>query len=143
MVLVIKEKSSFKPLIKKTLALLVLVGMFWAYYHHMSSEFQAKNEKIAKELEKSKNKKMAQLALTKKLEKLIYNEAESCVDIIGQEKIQSIKIEKDKLYIVCDWDTDIEPLFIRYGVMALVKSTPQNIKIAIDLKFIVESNYEA
>jgi len=26
--------------------------------------------------------------------------------------------------------------------MALVRSTPENIKIAIDLKFIVESNYE-
>ena len=81
--------------------------------------------------------------MTKKIEKLIIKEAESCVELIGQSKIQSIQIVKDKISIVCDWDSNIEPVFIRYGVMALVKSTPENIKISIDLKFIVESNYEA
>ncbi len=142
MVLIIKEKNRLRQIIKKVVTFSLLVAMFWAYYLHMSNQFQEKNNQIAKELERTKNLKATKIALTKKLEKLIYKEAEGCVDLIGQEKIQSIKIIKDKLYIVCDWDTDIEPLFIRYGVMALVKSTPENIKIAIDLKFIVESNYE-
>lgn len=142
MVLIIKEKSKFKPIIKKVILFGILTAMFWAYYLHMSKEFQDINNKMAKELAHTKDLQAKKIALTKKLEKLIYKEAESCVELIGQEKIQSVKIVKDKLYIVCDWDTDIEPLFIRYGVMALVKSTPENIKIAVDLKFIVESNYE-
>jgi hypothetical protein len=76
------------------------------------------------------------------VERVIYKEAERCVDLISQQKVQSIEIKKGKLIIVCDWDTDIEPLFVRYGVMALIKSTPENIKISVDIKFIVESNYE-
>ena len=79
----------------------------------------------------------------RKISRLVYKEAESCVELIGQEKVQSIKIIKNRLVIVCDWDTDIEGLFVRYGVMALVKSTPENIKIAIELKFIIESRYES
>ncbi len=143
MVLIIKEKHKTKELIRKVLAYVFLIGMFTLYYFHMSNQFIEDNEKLAKELQKNKALQASKIELHKKVEKLIYKEAESCVDLIGQEKIQSIKIVKDKLYIVCDWDTDIEPLFIRYGVMALVKSTPENIKVAIDLKFIVESNYEA
>lgn len=109
----------------------------------MSQQFQENNEKISKELAANKKLLADKISISKKVEKLIYSEAESCVDLIGQSKIQSVQIVKDKLHIVCDWDTDIEPLFIRYGIMALVKSTPQNIKISIDLKFIVESQYEA
>ena len=50
---------------------------------------------------------------------------------------------KDKLYLVCDFNTDIEPLLIRYGVGAMIKNSNQNIKIAIDLKTIVENKYES
>jgi hypothetical protein len=143
MVLIIKEKKKTKQIIRKVLSYGFLIGMFSGYYFYMSNQFLEDNEKLAKELKKNQELQASKLELHKKVEKVIYKEAESCVDLIGQEKIQSIKIVKDKLYIVCDWDTDIEPLFIRYGVMALVKSTPENIKVAIDLKFIVESNYEA
>jgi hypothetical protein len=143
MVLIIKEKNKTKQIIRKVLSYGFLIGMFTLYYFHMSNQFIEDNEKLSKELKKNQDLQASKLELNKNVEKVIYKEAESCVDLIGQEKIQSIKIVKDKLYIICDWDTDIEPLFIRYGVMALVRSTPENIKIAIDLKFIVESNYEA
>ena len=43
---------------------------------------------------------------------------------------------------VCDFDTDIEPLLVRYGIQAMIRQNAQDIKIAIDLKFIVESRYE-
>ena len=76
------------------------------------------------------------------LEKLIYKEAEKVVDLLDQTNIISIKVVNKKLYIVCDYDTDIEPLLVRYGVNAMIKQSAQNIKIAIDLKFIVESRYE-
>lgn len=143
MVLIIKEKTKYKSIIRKVLSYGSLVLMFTLYYFYMSDQFAKQNTKLSKELEANKKLIASKIELTKNVEKVIYQEAENCVDLIGQEKIQSVKIVKDKLYIVCDWDTDIEPLFIRYGIMALVKSTPENIKIAIDLQFIVESNYEA
>jgi ABC-type maltose transport system permease subunit len=141
MILIVKEKNK-KAFIRKTLSYVALIIMFSLYYLHMSSEFQAKNEELAKELSAKNEKLNNKKQLTKKVEKVIYKEAERCVELIGQEKIQSIEVKKGKLIIVCDWDTEIEPLFVRYGVMALIKSTPENIKISVDLKFIVESNYE-
>jgi len=142
MILIVKGKS-YKNLIRKVIAMILLVTMFSFYYIHMSNKFQEEKIKLENELllknEIIENKKK----LKTKVNRIVYNEAEQIVDLIGQKHIQSIKIKNDRLIIVCDWDTDIEPLFIRYGVMALVKSTPQNIKIAIELKFIVESRYEA
>jgi hypothetical protein len=141
MILIVKGKS-YKNLIRKVIAMILLVTMFSFYYIHMSNKFQEEKIKLENELllknEIIENKKK----LKTKVNRIVYNEAEQIVDLIGQKHIQSIKIKNDRLIIVCDWDTDIEPLFIRYGVMALVKSTPQNIKIAIELKFIVESRYE-
>lgn len=142
MILIVKGKDK-KAFIRKSLSYIALIIMFSLYYLHMSNEFQEKNEKLERELQVKNEVLNKKYELTRKVEKVIYKEAERCVDLIGQEKVQSIKVENGKLLVVCDWDTDIEPLFIRYGVMALIKSTPENIKISIDLKFIVESNYEA
>jgi len=142
MILIVKGKS-YKDIIRKVSAMTFLILMFFFYYEHMSEKFQVENKKLENELfvknEIIKNNKKVK----QKVSRIVYKEAEQIVDLIGQEHIQSIKIINDRLILVCDWDTNIEPLFIRYGVMALVKSTPQNIKIAIELKFIVESRYEA
>ena len=141
MVLIVKGKS-YKSLLRKTLSMVLLVAMFSFYYIHMSNKFQEDKLKLQTELQ-AKNKIITNKKnLKSKIERLIYKEAENSVELIGQEHVQEVKIIKNKLVIICDWDTDIEPLFIRYGVIALVKSTPENIKIAIDLKFIVESKYE-
>ncbi|MCK5293433.1 MAG: hypothetical protein KAJ49_02190 [Arcobacteraceae bacterium] len=141
MILIVKG-TNYKSLIRKVLSFVALVVMFSLYYNHMSSEFKSQNDKLAKELKEKTDKLKKKFDLTKKVERIIYKEAEKCVDLIGQERIKSIKIDKDRLIIICDWDTDIEVLFVRYGVLALVKSTPEDIKIKIDLKFIVESIYE-
>ena len=142
MILIVKGKS-YKDIIRKVLAMTFLIVMFFFYYEHMSNRFMQENIKLENELfvknEIIKNNKKVK----QKVSRIIYKEAEQIVDLIGQKHIQSIKIVKNRLIIICDYDTNIEPLFIRYGVMALVKSTPQNIKIAIELKFIVESRYEA
>ncbi|HIP56386.1 MAG TPA: hypothetical protein EYG97_05105 [Arcobacter sp.] len=141
MILIVKEKN-YKAMIRKVLAFSALVIMFSIYYDHMSTQFKEQNDALEKKLQEETAKLKKKYNLTKKVERLIYKEAEECVELLGQEKIQSIKIVKDKLYIVCDWNTNTEPLFVRYGVLALVKSTPENVKIAISLKFIVESKYE-
>jgi len=142
MVLIVKGKS-YKSLIRKTLSILALIIIFVYYYNHMSNKFKEQNVQLQKELKIKKELLTNKKNLKRKVNRIVYKEAEDVVELIGQEKIQSIKIIKDRLILVCDWDTNIEPLFVRYGVMALVKSTPENIKIAIELKFIVESRYES
>jgi len=142
MVLIVKGNSP-KALIRKVLSIIALVVMFYFYFVHMSDKFKEDNRVLEEKL-KLKTELLAKKISTKiKVQRLIYKEAEQSVDLLGQENIQSVKIIKDRLVIVCDWDTDIEPLFVRYGVLALVKSTPENIRIAIELKFIVESKYES
>ena len=138
--IIVVDGKSYKKLALKAFSYLGLLLMFYFYYNHMSDRFKNTNEALVKKLDiKSENK---QKLLSKTLEKLIYKESETIVDLLGQNKIQSIKIVEDKLYIVCDFNTDIEPLIIRYGVNSMIKQTAANIKIAINLKFIVESRYE-
>jgi len=141
MVLIVKGKN-YKSIIRKTLSVFALIFMFSFYYLHMSNKFKEENTKLENALEVKNKLLLDKKNINRKVSRIIYNEAEEIVLLLGQEKIQSIKIIKDKLVLVCDWDTNIEALFIRYGVLALVKSTTQNIKIAIELKFIVESRYE-
>jgi len=141
MILIVKEKT-YKNYMKKGVVYVFLLAMFTWYYNHMSSEFQQMNTKLESQLAQKTKILNNKTNVTKKVEKIIYKEAERCVELLGQEKIRSVKIKDDRLIIVCDFNTDVEPLFIRYGIMALVKSTHEDIRISIDLKFIVESNYE-
>jgi hypothetical protein len=142
MVLLVKEKN-YRTITKKVLSSVFLVSMFYFYYIHMSDKFKEDNNKLKLKLNETKELLSRKRNLKSKVERIIYKEAENSVELLGQDKIQEVKIVKNRLIIICDWDTNIEPLFIRYGVIALIKSTPENIKIAIDLKFIVESKYEA
>ena len=142
MVFIVKNsKSNF---LQKFIGIGFLFGILVWYYFHMQNYYKNELNKLAKKTQviNKKNLKKEKRILAKKLERLIYKEAETCVELIGQKKIQDVRIENGYLIIVTDWDADIEPIFVRYGVLALVKSTPLNKKIAIDLKYLVESRYE-
>ncbi len=140
MIVIIKGKNR-NQLIIKAFSMLSLLGMFYLYYGHMSSKFQEQNEQLLSKLDiKLENKKQD---FSKKLEKLIYKEAVIVVDLLDQKHIESIAVVKDKLLIVCDYNTNIEPVLIRYGVKALIKNTSKNIKIALDLNTVVENKYES
>ena len=140
MIVIVKGKNT-KQLIIKALSMLSLVVMFYLYYGHMSEKFAKQNQDLVNKLNtKTENKK---IDVSKQLEKTIYKEAVVVVDLLEQRHIQSIKVVKDKLLIICDYNTDIEPILIRYGVKALVKNTSRNIKIALDLRTIVENKYES
>ena len=140
MIIIVEGKRN-KQLLIKALSMLSLVFMFWLYYGHMSDKFKAQNDQLLTKLELKKEKIITNKQYN--LEKTIYKESVVIVDLIGQEHIQSIKIIKDRLLIVCDFNTDIEPLLVRYGVNAMVKNTATNIKLALDLKLIVENKYES
>ena len=139
MILVIKG-IDYRRLALKALSFFGLIVMFYIYYNHMSEKFQAMNETLVKKLDIKGDKK--KYSLSRVLEKLIFKEAEMAIDLLGQSHIRNIKIVEKKLFIVCDYDTDIEPLLVRYGANAMMKQSIEDIKIAIDLKFIVENRYE-
>lgn len=141
--LIIVQNQNKKRVITKTVAVLSLLTMFWLYYQHMSSKFQEQNIKLTTELEIKKEIERKTNSKSVKLENLIYNEAVLITKLINQKNIQSIQIIKDKLLITCDFGTDIEPVMIRYGVGAMLKSTDVDIKLALDIKTIVENKYES
>lgn len=139
--IIIIEGSKYKQLIIKAVSMLSLVIMFGLYYQHMSDKFSQQNNDLMETVVDKEQKKVD--SKTVKIEKTIYKESVTIVNLIDQKKVQSIKIIKDRLLIICDYDTDIEPVIVRYGVAAMVKNTSKNIKIAIDLRTIVENKYES
>jgi len=141
--LIIVQNQNNKRVLVKTIAVLSLFTMFWLYYQHMSSKFQEENMKLATELITKKEIEKKLNSKTVKLENLLYKEAVLITKLINQKNIQSIQIVKDKLLIICDFGTNMEPVMIRYGVNAMLKSTDTDIKIALDIRTIVENKYES
>jgi len=142
MIILVKNRNTKRTAIK-ALSVLSLFIIFYLYYNHMSSKFQEQNQLLATKLEIKEEIERKLNDKSIKLEETIYKEAIVIVKLLEQKHVQSVKIVKDKLLIVCDFSTNIEPLLIRYGVNALVKHTKTNIKLALDLKTIVENKYEA
>ena len=141
MIIIVKNRDT-KRLAFKYLAVFSLFAMFYLYYNHMSSKFAAQNELLSKKLKIKEETEQKLHSKSIKIENTIYKEALTIVKLLGQQHVQSVKVVKDKLLIVCDFTTDIEPVMIRYGVNAMVKHTKTNIKLALDLKMIVENKYE-
>jgi hypothetical protein len=141
MIVAVKTNSKKRALIK-LLSIGAVIVMFTAYYFHMSDEY-AKQEKLESQ------KKLEQLKLeeekqkSKKLERIIYREIETAVDLIGQRKVIDVKLISNRALIVVDPDTNLDALKVRYGSAALIKKGLKDTKIAIDLKYIIESKYNA
>ncbi|RXJ91132.1 hypothetical protein CRV01_02315 [Arcobacter sp. CECT 8983] len=137
MIVAVKTNNKKRLLIKVASAIAVVV-MFIAYYFHMSNEF-AMQQKKEQEQKLKAIEIDNQKAMQKKLERIIYREVETAVDLIGQRNIQDVKIISDKVLILADVGTNLEALKVRYGSTALIKKDLKNIKIAIDLKYVIES----
>ncbi len=137
MIVAVKTKNK-KRLAIKVFAFMCLILMFFAYYIHMSNEMKEQQKKEAEKkakLLKIKEKKDR----NKKLERIIYREVETAVDLIGQRKVIDVKLISNKALIVVDPDTNLEALKVRYGSAALIKKDLKDTKIALDLKYIIES----
>lgn len=139
MIVAVKTNNK-KRLIIKLASLLAVVVMFIVYYFYMSNEFTSKEDKNSEQKIQTINKN-AKLEKAKKLERIIYREIETAVDLIEQRNILDVKIISNRALIVVDPDTNLDALKVRYGSMALIKKGIKNIKIAIDLKYIIESKY--
>lgn len=91
-------------------------------------------EKEEKEIAKEKEAKQK-----KEIEEAILNEIEKAIDLIGRENIQNAKIIEDKIIFICEPSTNLEPLIVRYGAMALIKKNLNETIIAVDINFILKS----
>jgi hypothetical protein len=135
------KNSNKKRVFIKTLSFIAVIGMFIAYYFHMSEQFAKKQEKeAATKLQMIKQNKKVQKS--KRLERIIYREIETAVDLMDQRNINSVRIISNKAIIEVDLNTNLDALKVRYGSMALIKKGIKDIKIAIDLKYIIENKYD-
>ena len=142
MIIVVKNRNT-KRLAIKSLAVFSLFAIFYLYYNHMSNKFAKQNQVLSTKLEIKEEVERKLNDKSVKIENTIYKEALTLVKLLGQKHVQSVKVVKEQLLIICDFTTDIEPVLIRYGANAMVKHTKTNIKIALDLKTIVENKYES
>lgn len=141
--MIVAVKRNKKQKFIKIISLAILVAMFAAYYVYMSKEFEQK-QKIELETKKAEKLKIEkQKEYKRNLEIAILTEIEKAVDLIGQKYIQHVKIIENKVVIICEPKTNLDALKVRYGSMALIKNTLNEIIIAIDVKYIVESRLNA
>ena len=137
--MIVAVKRNKKQKLIKIISLLVVVGMFAGYYFYMSNEF-AQQEKQKQELQKAKKIQLDKKKKAKKnAERALILEIEKAVDLIGQEYINHVKIIENKVVIICEPKTNLDALTVRYGTMALIKNTLNEIIIAIDVNYILES----
>jgi len=132
------KNSGPRNYMMKIISVVALVTMFTAYYFHMSSEFSSSSESSNSSPQNIDEMKKED---SKLVEKLIFREVETAVDLVGQQYIQDVKIVKNKILLVCDTNTNLDALKVRYGTLALIKNDLNNIKIVIDIKYIIESKY--
>ena len=141
--MIVAVKRNKKQKIVKFISLLALGCILGSYYYYTSKTFAEQQQveledKKAQKLEEEKQEK------TKKdIERAMLVEVEKAVDLVGQENIKHVKIIENKVVIVCDVNTNLDALLVRYGVMAFVKKTLNEIIIAVDIDFILKSRLNA
>ena len=145
--MIVAVKRNKKRTLLKVIILLSLVAMSGAYYFHMNKNFEEQQQKeleSKQSLKLEKDKKEKEKEKEKKdIEKAILSEVEKAIDLVGQEHILHVKIIEDKLIIICEPATNLDALLVRYGAMALIKKTLNEIIIAVDINFILKSRLNA
>lgn len=140
--MIVAVKRNKKGYLIKIVSLLILIGISAAYYVHLEKKHQ---EEIKKELEAKQALQLQEEKREKKekekkeIETVLLSEIEKAVDLLGQENIRNVKIIEDKVIIICEPATNLEPLIVRYGAMAFIKKTLNEVVIAIDLNFLLKS----
>lgn len=140
--IVVVKRTDYKKLAIRVSSLLGVVVLFAIYYFYMGDFYKdfgtSPKEEVQNQNQELLNK---QEQKAKAIETIIYDEAMVATSLLGNENIQDIKIHNDRLLIVANPRIDLEPIMIRYGVLALVQNTKNDVKIAVDLASIVQSRY--
>lgn len=141
--MIVAVKRNKKRTLLKVVSLLVLAAMLVGYYFYMNKNFEEQQHKELESKQALKLEEEKKEKEKKEIEQTILSEVEKAIDLVGQEHIRHIKIIEDKLIIICEPATNLDALLVRYGAMALIKKTLNEIIIAVDINFILKSRLNA
>ncbi|QKF58375.1 hypothetical protein ACNSOO_00980 [Aliarcobacter lanthieri] len=141
MIVAVKKRKKNNSILKLLFIVLLCFGIVYLIYlneqkNTIKLELQKAQEEELKlvKIEKEKKEKEQQDA-----QRIILIEAEKVVDLIGQEYIEDVKIVKNKIVYIFKPNTNIDAITIRYGAMALVKRTFNEVVVVIDIEHILKS----
>lgn len=140
MIVAVKRNKSQKFL--KIIIVLLLVSSGAYYYNDYieTARINAEKQKLEEEQKRLlKAREEEQKKIKQEAQREILAEVEKAVNLIGQEYVRDVKLIKNKVVFVCEPDTNIDALVVRYGAMALIKKTFDEIVIVVDIDFILKN----
>lgn len=140
MIVAVKRNKSQKILKIIIVVLLVSGGAYYYNDYVETARINAEKQKLEEEQKRVlKAKEEEQEKIKQEAQREILTEVEKAVNLIGQEYVRDVKLIKNKVVFVCEPDTNIDALVVRYGAMALIKKTFDEIVIVVDIDFILKN----
>ncbi|MFY9072480.1 hypothetical protein [Aliarcobacter butzleri] len=140
MIVAVKRNKSQKILKIIIVVLLVSGGAYYYNDYVETARINAEKQKLEEEQKRVlKAKEEEQEKIKQEAQREILAEVEKAVNLIEQEYVRDIKLIKNKVVFVCEPDTNIDALVVRYGAMALIKKTFDEIVIVVDIDFILKN----
>ncbi|MFY4741889.1 hypothetical protein ACOTVT_00135 [Aliarcobacter butzleri] len=140
MIVAVKRNKSQKILKIIIVVLLVSGGAYYYNDYVETARINAEKQKLEEEQKRVlKAKEEEQEKIKQEAQREILAEVEKAVNLIAQEYVRDIKLIKNKVVFVCEPDTNIDALVVRYGAMALIKKTFDEIVIVVDIDFILKN----
>lgn len=140
MIVAVKRNKSQKILKIIIVVLLVSAGAYYYNDYIKTARINAEKQKLEEEQKRVlKAKEEEQEKIKQEAQREILAEVEKAVNLIGQEYVRDVKLIKNKVVFVCEPDTNIDALVVRYGAMALIKKTFDEIVIVVDIDFILKN----
>ncbi|MFX4233848.1 hypothetical protein ACOL24_08360 [Aliarcobacter butzleri] len=140
MIVAVKRNKSQKILKIIIVVLLVSGGAYYYNDYVETARINAEKQKLEEEQKRVlKAKEEEQEKIKQEAQREILAEVEKAVNLIGQEYVRDVKLIKNKVVFVCEPDTNIDALVVRYGAMALVKKTFDEVVIVVDIDFILKN----
>lgn len=140
MIVAVKRNKSQKILKIIIVVLLVSGGAYYYNDYVETARINAEKQKLEEEQKRVlKAKEEEQKKIKQEAQREILAEVEKAVNLIGQEYVWDVKLIKNKVVFVCEPDTNIDALVVRYGAMALIKKTFDEIVIVVDIDFILKN----
>ncbi|MCT7609247.1 hypothetical protein N5U14_00145 [Aliarcobacter butzleri] len=140
MIVAVKRNKSQKILKIIIVVLLVSGGTYYYNDYVETARINAEKQKLEEEQKRVlKAKEEEQEKIKQEAQREILAEVEKAVNLIGQEYVRDVKLIKNKVVFVCEPDTNIDALVVRYGAMALIKKTFDEIVIVVDIDFILKN----
>lgn len=140
MIVAVKRNKSQK-ILKIIIVVLLVSGVAYYYNDYVeTARINAEKQKLEEEQKRVlKAKEEEQEKIKQEAQREILAEVEKAVNLIGQEYVRDVKLIKNKVVFVCEPDTNIDALVVRYGAMALIKKTFDEIVIVVDIDFILKN----